>query len=198
MHADWTVACGADDPKVVVPWAGKDESLRYVDLRAMPDAIHEIPEATKYPCMAAALLRWNQPGTWLFTAKCDVWSYPAKLFDGEDLPGFACARGSYIDLLPVDIETFSSFAACERQLRFWTEIARSIDLPASRCEWILRPARVFLTGAAPAVGEKPPSQNGFATTLYIWGYGATPDSAANAWSDALEALIEPVLVFSAS
>jgi hypothetical protein len=198
MHADWTVACGADDPEVVVPWNGKDESLRYVDLRAMPDAIYEIPEATKYPCMAAALLRWNQPGAWLFTAKCDVWSYPAKFFDGEDLPGFAYARGSYIDLLAIDTKTFSSFAACERQLRSWTEIARSIDLPASRCEWTLRPARVFPTGAAPAVEEKPSSQNGFATTLYIWGYGATPESAATIWTAALEALIEPVLTFSPS
>lgn len=198
MHADWTVACGADDPEVVVPWAGKDESLRYVDLRAMPDAIREIPEASNYPCVAAALLRWNQPGAWLFTAKCDVWSYPAKLFDGEDLPGFACARGSYIDLLPVDIKTFSNFATCERQLRSWTEIARSIDLPASRCEWTLRPARVFPTAAASAVAANSSPKNGFAATLYVWGYGATPDSAANAWAAALEALIEPVLAFSSS
>jgi hypothetical protein len=198
MHADWTVACGADDPEVVVPWNGKDESLRYVDLRVAPDSIHEIPEATKYPCMAAALLRWNHPGTWLFTAKCDVWSYPAKLFDSEDLPGFAYARGSYIDLLPVDIETFSSFAASERQLRFWTEIARSIDLPASRCEWTLRPARIFPTAATPAVAANSSPKNGFATTLYIWGYGATPESAATIWAAALEALIEPVLTFSPS
>lgn len=198
MHADWTVACGADDPEVVVPWAGKDESLRYVDLRVALNSIHEIPEAAKYPCVAAALLRWNQPGTLLFTAKCDVWSYPAKLFDGEDLPGFACARGSYIDLLPVDIETFSSFAACERQLRSWTAIARSIALPASRCEWTLRPARILATNAAPAVEGKLSSQNGFATTLYIWGYGDTPESAEVAWAAALEALIEPVLAFTPS
>jgi hypothetical protein len=198
MHADWTVACGADDPEVVVPWTGKDESLRYVDLRTAPGSIDEIPEAAKYPCVAAALLRWNQPGTLLFTAKCDVWSYPAKLFDGEDLPGFAYARGSYIDLLPAEIEIFSSFAVCERQLKSWTEIARSIDLPASRCEWTLRPARVFATTVASEVDASSSSLNGFATTLYVWGYGVTPELAAAAWADALEALIEPVLAFSPS
>ncbi|MGO8718629.1 MAG: hypothetical protein ACLQMO_05350 [Acidobacteriaceae bacterium] len=198
MHADWTVACGADDPEVVVPWAGKDASLRYVDLRSAPDAIQEIPEATEYPCVAAALRRWNQPCTLLFTAKCDVWSYPAKLFDGEDLPGFAFAHGSYIDLLPVEPQIFSSFAACEQQLHSWTEMARSIALPASRCEWTLRPARVFPTASVTAIEAGSSPQSGFATTLYVWGYGASPQSAASAWAAALQALIEPVLTFSPS
>ncbi|MGB8477608.1 MAG: hypothetical protein WCE63_02040 [Acidobacteriaceae bacterium] len=197
MHSDWTVACAADDPEIVIPWAGKDPSLRYVDLRSAPEAIQEIPEAAEYPCVAAALRRWNQPDTSLFTAKCDVWSYPAKLFDAEDLPGFAFARGSYIDLLHIDAETFASFEGCERQLRAWTEISRSIDLPASRSEWTLRPARIFpasprLTLAATS------SRNGFATTLYTWGYGDSPQSAAIAWSAALQALIEPVATFSRS
>ncbi|MHB1745108.1 MAG: hypothetical protein ACYCRE_10120 [Acidobacteriaceae bacterium] len=193
MQCDWTVACAADDPEVVVPWAGKDPSLRYIDLRSAPEAMKEILEAAEYRCVAAALQRWNQPDTFLFTAKCDVWSYPAKLFDAEDLPGFAYAHGSYIDLLPIDAEMFSSFSACERQLRAWTEIARSIELPASRCEFTLRPARVFSASSeqASATGS---AQNGFATTLYVWGYGASPESAASAWATALEAMIEPVLL----
>src|SRR5487761_1551469 len=117
MQSDWTVACAADDPEVVIPWAGKDPSLRFVDLRQAPDAIREIPEAAEYPRVAAALRRWNQPDTSLFTAKCDVWNYPAKLFDAEDLPEFDFARGSYIDLLSADPATLLSFEACERQLR---------------------------------------------------------------------------------
>src|ERR1035437_8837147 len=130
MHSDWTVACAADDAEIVIPWAGKDPSLRYVDLRRSPEAIKEIPEAVENPCVAAALQRWNQPDPLLFTAKCDVWSYPAKLFDGEDLPEFPFARGSYIDLLHADAATFASFEACEGQLRAWTETSRSIDVPA--------------------------------------------------------------------
>jgi hypothetical protein len=196
MQADWTVACDADDPEVVVPWAGKNASLRYVDLRSAPAAILTIAEAAEYPCVAAALRRWNQPDTRLFTAKCDVWSYPAKLFDAEDLPGFAFARGSYIDLVPVEPRIFFSFAPCERQLRAWTEIARSIDLPAARCEWTLRPARVFADAAHVAAIAHASPQNGFATTLYVWGYGASPESAALAWAAALQALIEPLLTFN--
>jgi hypothetical protein len=117
------------------------------------------------------------------------------LFDAEDLPEFAFARGSYIDLLCADAATFASFEACERQLRAWTEIARSIDLPACRSEWTLRPARIF-----PASGESSPMQlspqNGFATTLYTWGYGDSAESAASAWDAALRALIEPVLTLT--
>ncbi|HTU51454.1 MAG TPA: hypothetical protein VMF56_12720 [Acidobacteriaceae bacterium] len=197
MQSDWTVACAADDPEVVIPWAGKDRLLRFVDLRQSPEALQEIPEAEEFPCVAEALRRWNQPGTGLFTAKCDVWSYPAKLFDAEDLPEFAFARGSYIDLLSTDAATFASFETCERQLRAWTEISRSIELPACRAEWTLRPARIF-----PASGEPSPTQcspqHGYATTLYTWGYGDSPEAAATYWDAALRALIEPVSTFSRS
>lgn len=195
MHADWTVACAADDPWVVVPWSSKDETICYIDLRAAPERLEEIPEAAQYPCIAKALRRWNQPDTSLFTAKCDVWNYPAKFFDAEDLPDFDYAHGSYIDLLPIDAEMFSSFAACERQLRMWTEIARSIDLPASRCEWTLRPSRIMPSHLQPSVvaAKKSLPRDGFATSLYVWGYGSSPQSAASAWVAAVESLIEPVL-----
>ena len=158
MDSDWIVACAADDPEVVIPWRGKNPALRFVDLRQSPGAIQEIPEAAEYPCVAAALQRWNQQGTALLTAKCDVWSYPAKLFDAEDLPGFAYARGSYIDLLPLDAATFASFEACERQLRAWTEISRSINLPACRSEWTLRPARIFSVAGNLGSGAKFPAE----------------------------------------
>jgi hypothetical protein len=197
MESDWTVACAADDPEVVIPWAGKDPSLRFVDLRQSPEAILQIAEAAEYPCVAAALRRWNQPDTSLFTAKCDVWSYPAKLFDAEDLPEFAFARGSYIDLLPAAGAMFTSFEICERQLRAWTEMARSIDLPACRTEWTLRPARIFPVSSEPSSSQRT-RQNGFATTLYTWGYGNSPEAAAIAWDAALHALIEPVATFSRS
>lgn len=197
MTSDWTVACAADDPEVVIPWCGKDPSLRYVDLRQSPEAIREIPEAAEYPCIAAALGRWNQQDTGIVTAKCDVWSYPAKLFDAEDLAEFAYARGSYIDLLPTDAAIFASFEACERQLRRWTEISRSILLPACRSEWTLRPARIFPDIAWSPLAAGLPKQ-GYATTLYAWGYGDSPEGAAHAWDLALRALIEPVLTFSQS
>ncbi len=99
MEADWSVACGADDPIVVIPWSSADGSIRYIDLRDAPDRVNEIPEAAHHLALAAALRSWNQPDAPVFTAKCDIWTYAADSFDAEDLPGFAYAHASYIDLL---------------------------------------------------------------------------------------------------
>ena len=196
MEADWSVSCGADDPVVIIPWSGKDESLRYIDLQDAPDRVNEIPEAACHASLAAALRSWNQPDAPVFTSKCDVWTYAANSFDAEDLPGFADAQASYIDLVAKDPGVFSSFAASEHLLRNWTERARSIALLAGRCEWTLRPARILTADAGgPDIAEDPSANrenNGFATSLYVWGYGASPTSAADAWSAALLALIEPV------
>jgi hypothetical protein len=200
MEADWSVACGADDPVVVVPWGGEvrdpstGEPIQFIDLRSTLDAILEIPDAVEYPDLAVILRSWNRPDAAVFTAKCDVWNYPEKFFDAEDLPGFAFAHGSYIDLFPTNPAIFCSFTASERRLRCWTEAARSILLPASRCEWTLRPAQVLppVNAIFAQIGAPPPFSGGFATSLYVWGYGQSPHEAALAWSSALLALEEIV------
>jgi hypothetical protein len=194
MDADWSVECGMEDPTVVVPWSNASGSLTYVDLRANPSAVSTLAEAQNHPALAAALRRWNQPDSPVFTAKCDVWAYPADLFDAEDLPGFGFAQGSYIDLLAVDPAVFASFQSCEARLRQWTRIARAIPLAGARCNWTLRVAQIFDARSNPtAIAHGTRSRSGFATTLYVWGYGDSPATAASAWSGALLALIEPVL-----
>ncbi len=187
METDWSVECAAEDPAVVVPWASEDKSICYIDLHDAPARVNEIPEAAQYPCLAAALRRWNQRDAPLFTAKCDVWNYASNLFDAEDLGGFDYAQGSYIDLLAKDPVIFSSFAVCEQLLKAWNDAARSISLPTGRCEWVLRPARIL------PVGNEMDCK-GFATTVYVWGYGLSPQAATDAWATALEALIEPVVL----
>ena len=191
MQSDWSIECGADDPVVVLPWQSEDGSIRYIDLRLAPEAIEQISEARQFPTLAGALQRWNEAGSPIYTAKCDVWSYPAELFDADDLPGYAFAQGSYVDLISSNPETFRSFAACESQLRIWTASARAIPLQECRCEWTLRSA---LTFPSLAVEKDCAGQTGFATTLYVWGYGATPQATSFAWAEALERLIEPVLL----
>ncbi|HET9086011.1 MAG TPA: hypothetical protein VFN53_00650 [Acidobacteriaceae bacterium] len=194
MEAEWSVECGADDPTVVLPWHSEDGSLRYVDLRQEPSAVEQISEAQEFPSLAAALRRWNTAASPVFTVKCDIWSYPAELFDAEDFPGFDFAQGSYVDLVSTDMYKFQSFAACERQLRAWTAAARLLPLQNCRCEWTLRSAQIF-----PPVFSGPPAGTakaleGFATTLYVWGYGASAELANFAWSKAMETLIEPVIL----
>ena len=194
MDADWSVECAADDPLVVVPWKNAAGTITYIDLRAFPDALTEIPEARESPALAAALHRWNQSDSPIFTAKCDLWAYPADLFDAEDLPGFAFAHGGYIDLIQRAPHLFASFPLAEAQLRRWTEVARSLATPNARCEWTLRRAWIAPPEHAP---DLPSSETlyskGFATTLYVWGYGASPQAAAAAWASALDCLVDPVL-----
>ena len=185
MQTDWSVACGSGDPTVAVPWASADGTLQYIDLRETPQRIGEIPEAALHPCIHAALLRWNRSDSPCFTAKCDVWRYPARLYDAEDLPGFAHAQACYVDLLSRDASAFSQFSVAETLLKTLSRLAGRVPAAAARSEWILRPAYLF------SGGEPVP---GFATTLYVWGYSDSPDAAERAWAAALEALIEPVLL----
>ncbi len=198
MDADWSVECAGDDPLVAVPWQNADGTLTFVDLRSElprdPEVLLQIPEARQYPAIAAALGRWNHATSPLFTAKCDVWSYPAHLFDAEDLPGFAFARGSDVDFIPLATETFQHFPAAELQLRRWKEMAASIPAPDARCEWILRRAMLAPEDAKECVQYR----QGYAATLYVWGYGGNEESAATAWEFALTSLIEPTLAAAAA
>lgn len=186
MESDWSAECGSEDPWVVVPWEGvtaSDPSLRFFDLRAEPDPILEIPDAARYPALAEALKAWNTPA--VFTAKCDVWHYAASAFDAVDLPGFACAHASYVDLLPGASAEFESFARAESLVRRGAERAADLPAPEARCEWIVRRSRISLADAAPR-------GDGFAVTLYVWGYGESESAAASAWGHALRSLILPV------
>ena len=193
MDADWSVECAADDPFVVIPWKNVAGTVTYIDLRLFPDALLEIQEAAEHSALAAALRRWNQPHSPIFTAKCDVWVYPAELFDMEDLPGFAFAQGSYVDILQRDPVPFASLPAALAQLRKWSHAARATDVPDARSEWTLRRALIFPPGMQPGEPAETPALQGYATSLYVWGYGLTPVAADAAWAQAIHSVIPIVL-----
>lgn len=189
MESDWSVACAADDPWIVVPWSGvteTDPSLRYFDLRAEPERIRDIPDAARNPTLADALSAWNASPS-LFTAKCDVWHYWQSLFDAFDLAGYAAAHASYVDLVPLEPALYSHFAAMEERLRRGSRQAEALPTPDTRCEWTLRRARI----QDAACTDTP--RDGFACTLYVWGYGADEQAAQQACGLGLRTLIAPVL-----
>ncbi len=78
MTAAWAIALGADSPVLAVPWCdndgGDDGRAAYVDLRAHPERIGEIPEARENPVLAHVLARLNAPESPWATAKCDRWN----------------------------------------------------------------------------------------------------------------------------
>ena len=189
MLADWTAACGPDDPVLVVPWSDAESGAHFVNLRAEPFDIAEIAEADGYPAMRRALRSLNATTSAFFTAKCDIWTmYPEvaavelealrlELDLADDEVAFGV--GSYIDLVPRERSLFASaHVATDRLSRISRRAARLSHSHAS-LELTLRPAMVDL---------KAPLE-GYSATLYLTAVAADPDTAARRWEAALEDVV---------
>lgn len=197
MHAEWQVECGADDPVVVVPWSGPDTS--FVDLRAHPHAIDEIPEAETHPPLMQALRALNAVRSPAFTAKCDAWvlsedevaqlrlDLALEVVDAHeedaaanDSAALKFGFGSYIDFICCDRALFASFARQDHLLRSVTRLALSLDHPRAALDCVLRPAFVSLQGA----------HEGFAVSVYVKALGESPRKAWSAWALAMADVVD--------
>lgn len=189
MLSDWTAACGPDDPVLVVPWADAAGGVRFVNLRAEPFEIAELPEADAYPAMRRALRSLNATNSAFLTAKSDIWRLDAEnggdaletlgleLDLADDETGFGMA--SYIDLLPRERRLFASaHVATDRLARLTRRIGRLPHTHAA-AELTLRPAVVDLQGTL----------EGYSTTLYLTGVAGDPDTAQRRWEAALEDVV---------
>ena len=176
MESDWEIELGADAPVIDAAWSG------WVDLRADPARIAELPEAANFPALAAALLALNAPASPLWTAKCDLWPVddPASL-DPDELGATpeecAAALACYIDCLPLATSLFPTLAAGEAWIRAAVAGLRRIASPNSRADLILRRA-VSAT------------QDGFGVTAYLTACGATEADARQALGRALDAFAQ--------
>lgn len=189
MFAEWTAECGPDDPAIVVPWSDPGGTAHFVNLRAEPYDLAEIPEAESYPALRRALRSLNAQRSAFLTSKCDAWTLSPedggeKLealrfeleLDDEDA-GFGFS--SYIDVLWRERAVFASaHLASERLDRL---VRRAARLPHAHAafEAVLRPAVADLKGTL----------EGFAATLYITAVSSDPETAARRWEAALEAVI---------
>lgn len=181
MLMEWSTACGADDPVLVVPWSSPEGGLRWVDLRSDPDALDEIAEADAHPPLLAALRALNAARSPVFTAKCDAWAMDAEELEAvrDDLllePEVAAAGMScYIDLLWRERGVFASQHRMAQVLHRMDRLAAELPHDLAKLEAVLRPAVVDLG----TVSE------GFAITLYVKGVGVDAAEADLRWSNAL-------------
>jgi hypothetical protein len=190
MEADWSVALGAMDPIIIVPWkSGEDEGeCQFVDLRLSPHLVDEIEEARRKPALRSGLLLLNGAGSQVWTAKCDIWTSsveqgddPLDPYEMDAEPGStAFGAGSYIDLLPRDFPAPGGLGAQERWLRQVTETLRATLSRAARVELVMRRAQV--NAAA-----------GFGVTWFVEGCGANPVEADRGWNQAFEAALAVIL-----
>lgn len=179
MEVEWSVAAGEDDPVIVVPWSDDAGVCVYVDLRACPDRIEQIAEACAWPELRTVLLLLNAPASGVWTAKCDAW----ELTEDEkalDFGPVAYGVGCYIDVIREQEALFASF---EGQLTALQRVAAATLALASqdaRADFVLRPAQ-----NGPAAG--------FATTVYVYGYGEQLQEARERWAQALGNVVRAIL-----
>ncbi len=189
MLADWTAACGPDDPVLVVPWSDSATDARFVDLRAEPFDLADIMEADSYPGLRRALRSLNASASAFFTAKCHAWTlYPEVAAERLELlrleldlsdEEVAFGMASYIDLVPRERSLFASaHVATDRVARLARRASRLPHAHAA-LEFVLRPAMVDL---------KAPLE-GYSATLYVTAVAGDPETAARRWEAALEDVV---------
>ena len=184
MLFDWSAACSADDPVLVVPWQDDASGLHFIDLREDPDALDSIAEAEQFPALLQSLRALNGVRSPLFTAKCDVWTadpdeLAALTLELQAEPESAIAgQVSYIDLLCRDRALFSSFHQQQHLLGRMERRLAALDHPLALAEAVVRPALLDFTSP----------QEGFSLSLYIKAVGPDATAADQAWSSGLAAI----------
>ena len=189
MFAEWTAACGADDPAMVVPWSDPGGTVRFLDLRAEPFDLGEVAEADQYPTLRRALRSLNASRSPVFTSKCDVWTLSPE-DGGEKLESLrleldleddevAFGLSSYIDVLWRERAVFASAHVATGRLARLARRAARLPHTEAAFEAVLRPAVVDLRGPL----------EGFGATLYVTAVAADPETAQSRWEAALDSLV---------
>jgi hypothetical protein len=190
MLSEWSAECSQDAPTLIVPWSEPESGLHFVDLRANPYDIADIPEVEHNPTLARALRSLNATRSPFLTAKCDTWTLPADnhpeaiealrlelmLSDEDTLFGYA----SYIDLLWRERSVFASPHQQQDRLDRIVRRAQRLQHPEAALACVLRPALLDLNGPL----------EGFAITLYVTALGPEPEIAHRRWELALEDIVD--------
>lgn len=200
MLSEWTAECSHDAPTLVVPWTEHPHDpasgAHFIDLRANPYDIAEIPEAEHYPALGRALRSLNATRSPLLTAKCDAWwlsrspesassadqiaqldglQLELEIAPEETAHGFA----SYIDLLWRERSVFASAHQQQDRLDRIVRRAQRLPHPEAALQCVLRPAVLDLSGPL----------EGFSVTLYLTAVAAEPEIARRRWELALDDVV---------
>ena len=189
MLSEWTAECAHDAPTLIVPWSDEATGARFIDLRAEPYDIAEIPEAEHNPTLSRALRSLNATRSPFLTAKCDAWTLSSTdqadtlealrlelmLAEEETLFGFA----SYVDLLWRERSVFASAHQQQDRLDRIVRRAQRLQHPEAALECVLRPALLDLAGPL----------EGFSVSLYVTALGPEPEIARRRWELAMDDLV---------
>lgn len=167
METNISVEAGEDDPVILAPWIDPSGVLRYVEPRPGNAWIDEIPEAVDWPEIREAL-RSIHGGSCVCSVKCDAW----ELTDEERQLDFGPVEfgfGAYFDL--VVRKAPATLSGLHSHVEYWCKEVRHAEVEA-RCDFVIRPAVIL-------------GEDGYAATLYVFGYGKLEAEARENWATAL-------------
>ncbi len=165
------------DDLLELPWVSPAAStLRYVDLKKLPEEIHQLAECRRFPPLATLLHKINAPGSAFRSAKCDAWT-TTKLTEEEFLDfKLPFKIGSYVDIV-FDRPEFSS--DLDHHIRVGEEIAQLL----LQCR-----IQAQLEIAIRHCLFHPKERWGYYFTAFVHAYAATSAEAKEEWSRAIGAL----------
>jgi len=182
MESDWEIEIGVGAAVIDAAWEG------YIDLRADSNRVADVGETAQFPALSDALIRLNSPSSPVWTAKCDLW--PVEAFDADEMNAdrdtATLALGCYIDLLPSNVQMFSTVDAAADWCGRLCRQLRPRHARQCRADAVLR--RAFLT----------PESVGLGVTTYLTACGSTRTEAATVLSNALALLVDSVLAIGPS
>jgi hypothetical protein len=212
MLSEWSAECSHDAPTLVVPWPNDPASgAHFVDLRANPYDIAEIPEAEHYPALGRALRSLNATRSPFLTAKCDAWEFtrqtPQGAPDASPVAGpqaEAEPESDPIDriealrlelMLPVEEAAFSFASYIDLLWRERSVFASAhqqqdrLDRIVRRAQRLPHPEAALQCVLRPALLDLNGPLEGFAITLYVTTLGPEPEIARRRWELALDDIV---------
>ena len=200
LLAHWAIALAEDSPVLVVPWHDDAGRVAYIDLRAHPEHIHDIPEAGENPALARVLEVLNASGSPWATAKCDRWALDEDDLDTASFD-LALARnrsvghvgiGSYIDFYYREVKEFASLEHHRELLPRLTRRAEGFDEAGVRRDGHPVVMLELTLRRCVAAGSE-----GYAITAFLYAIGEDAARAQANWEAALGTLAHILLSGSA-
>jgi hypothetical protein len=184
MHAEWSVDIGPESECLEVPWRSEDGMQRYYDLREQPELLLYIRETHENRELGELLAAINAPEFFLSTAKCDIWSTDTFQEQNEEERELKLMYkfASYVDVVLSDAVSRYTFNSHENFVKTLCELFGHVPEFAARAECVIRRC-FFHTDAA-----KDGSEDGYAVSIYLSGFGNDDLSARKSWVIAMKLL----------
>ena len=177
MEADWEFEVGGGAPLIEACWPG------FVNLRADPGRVTELPEVRQLPTLAQPLVRLNAPDSPVWSSKVDV--FLPESIDPYELDASpeetSCAIACYIDLHGQNAQHWNSPFVVEQFCKESCHRMRPILLSCCRVDLVIRRA------------HSPAEQPVFAVTAYLTACGPSESDAQSRLGACLSAFVAAVL-----